>query len=328
MPERSSITQITNWGSEGTPGSAIAAGKQMTALAVEMGPTITFDEFRPSGYKYKTIVTPGKDSVEARLTGKPTYTEIVYPLSSLLGTATITTPGGGTASRLWTFNPSTTSPDTVATYTVEVGSSVRAQKFSYGLVTGLTMPFNRESTSITGTMIGQVMSDGITLTGTAAAVSLVPILANQVTVTSDATNGSLGSTTLSRVLSGEFSLTNKAMPLWVVNAANPSWVAHVEVEPQARLKLRVEADSGGMGYLTDARAGTTRFIRIGAVGTVIEAGTINYRMNMDMAAKVVSISDFTDDSGVYAIDFEFDIVHDAGWGKALTVAVTNTLTGL
>lgn len=330
MPERSTITQLVNWGAEATatPGTAVVSGKQMTALALEVGPSINFDHFRPSGYKYSTIVVTGKDWASARLTGQPTYTELVYPLSSLLGVATITTPSGGTASRNWAFSPSTTANDIPNTFTVECGSSVRASKFSYGLVTGLTMPFDRDKMSLSGDMIGQFLTDGITITATAAAVALVPVLPKQITVFSDATSGSLGSSTLGRVMSGEFSLVNKYSPLWVVNAANTSFVTHVDIEPQATFKLTTEADAAGMAHLTNARAGTTEFLRFQAVGDVIEAGTITYKMTIDMAGKIESVSTFKDDQGVYAIDYTFRLVHDSGWGKALTVNLVNALTAL
>lgn len=328
MPERTTITQLVNWGSEGTAGTPAIANKQMSAMMIELGPTIAFDAFRPSGFKYASLVLTGKDWVQARITGKPTYTEMVYPLSSLLGTATISTPSGGTASRTWTFNPSTTANDTPATFTVEQGSSVRASRFSYGLVTGLTFPFNRDAVDMSGDMIGQFMSDGITMVSTASAIALIPILPKQLSVTSDATSGSLGSSTLTRVMSGELSIGTKYAPLWVVNAANASWITHLDVEPSATFKMTVEADAAGMAHLTNARAGTTEFIRLTSVGDVIEAGTITYKTVIDLAAKVESISPFKDDSGVYAIEYGYRIVHDAGWGKALTVAVTNALTGL
>lgn len=330
MSERATINQLVNWGVEGTatPGTAVAGNKQMSAMMIEVGASINFDHFTPSGQKYASIVTTGKDWASAKITGQPTYTEIVYPLSGLLGVATISTPAGGTNSRTWTFNPSTTAVDVPNTFTVECGGSVRASSFSYGLVTGLTIPFDRDKISMSGDMIGQFLTDGITMTGTAAAISLIPILPKQLTVYSNATSGSLGSSTLGRVMSGEFALTGKYAPLWVVNAANTSWVTHVEVEPTATFKITTEADSAGMAHLTNARAGTTEFLRFEGVGDVIEAGSINYRLRIDMAAKVESVSTFKDDAGVYAIDYTYRIVHDATWTKALTVAVTNSLTAL
>ena len=156
----------------------------------------------------------------------------------------------------------------------------------------------------------------------------VPILGKQLTVFSDATSGSLGSSTLGRVLSGEFGVANKYAPLWVVNAANTSWVAHLDIEPSPMFKITVEADAAGMAHLTNARAGTTEFLRLQGVGDVIEAGTINYKAVFDVAAKVEAVSTFKDQDGVYAIEYQYRVVHDAGWGKALTAAITNTLTAL
>lgn len=336
MAERSFLTQTVQIGAESTatPGTAVVTGKQLTALGIEMGPSITFDRFRPAGFKYATIVTPNMEFTTANLTGRPTYTEIVYPLSGLLGGATIATPSGGTASRSWTFNPSATANDIPITYTVAVGGTAatdRAEKFSYGLVTGLTMPFSRSEISMTGTMIGQIMSIGVgtaLMVGTATAISLVPVLSSQVCVYSDATSGSLGSSRLTRVMNGELSITNKYAPLWTVDCTQASFVAHIDVEPSARLRLTVEADAAGLAHYTNAQAGTTEFIRLEATGTVIEAGTIKYKMTWDMAAKVIEVSPFKDQDGVYAFDVSFDIVYDGTWQKSLQAVVINNLTSL
>lgn len=336
MAERSSISQTVQVGAESTatPGTAVVTGKSLTALGIEMGPSITFDRFRPAGYKYATIVTPNMEFVTANLTGRPTYTEIIYPLSGLLGGATIATPSGGTASRSWTFSPSSTAADIPITYTVAVGGTAatdRAEKFTYGLVTGMTMAFDRTSVSMTGAMIGQIMSIGVgtaQMSGTATAIALVPVLSSQVCVYSDATSGSLGSSKLTRVMSGEIAITNKYAPLWTVDCAQTSFVAHVDVEPSAKLKLTVEADAAGLAHYTNAQAGTTEFLRVEATGTVIEAGSIKYKMTWDMAAKIDSISPFADKNGVYAYDIGYDIVHDATYTRALQVTVINALTSL
>lgn len=336
MADRSYLTQTVQIGAESTatPGTAVVTGKQLTALGIEMGPNITFDGFRPAGFKYKTIVTPNMEFTAANLTGRPTYTEIVFPLSGLLGAATISTPSGGTASRAWTYGPSSTANDTPVTYTVAVGGTAatdRAEKFSYGLVTGLTMPFDRSSISMTGTMIGQIMSIGVgtaLMVGTATSVALIPVLSSQVCVYSDATSGSLGSSRLTRVMSGEISITNKYAPLWTVDCTQASFVSHIDVEPSATVKLSVEADAAGLAHYTNAQLGTTEFVRVQATGSVIEAGSINYKMTWDMACKVSSIGPFTDKGGVYAYDIGYDIVHDGGWGKALTVVVINNLVSL
>jgi hypothetical protein len=303
-------------------------------MGIEMGPNIAFDRFRPAGYKYATIVTPNMEFTDATITGRPTYTEIIYPLSGLLGGATIATPAGGTTSRSWTYAPSATANDIPITYTVAVGGTTaadRAQKFSYGLVTGLTIPFSRSAVSMTGTMIGQIMSVGAgnsLMVGTATSLALVPVLSSQICVYSDATYGSLGSSRLTRVMSGELSITNKYAPLWTVDCTLTSFAAHIDIEPQARLRLTVEADAAGLAHYTNAQAGTTEFIRLEATGSVIEAGSIKYKMTWDMAGKVIEVGAYKDESGVYAYDVTFDVVYDSGWTKALSCVVINNIAAL
>jgi hypothetical protein len=42
-----------------------------------------------------------------------------------------------------------------------------------------------------------------------------------------------------------------------------------------------------------------------------------------MAAKFGTPREFTDSNGVYAIEYPWNLVHDATWGKALVVTLTN-----
>jgi hypothetical protein len=43
---------------------------------------------------------------------------------------------------------------------------------------------------------------------------------------------------------------------------------------------------------------------------------------------VSDVGNFSDEDGVYAIEWTFDMVHDGTWGKAFTVAVVNKVTAL
>jgi hypothetical protein len=151
-----------------------------------------------------------------------------------------------------------------------------------------------------------------------------------VSVYLDTTSAGLGTTKLTRVLSAEVSIGSRFDPVWVLDAANPSFVAHIEAEPDVTLDLTVEADAAGMALLTALRDGTTRFIRIRCVGAQIEAVTPTYfhEMYFDMAVKVADTGGFSDEDGVYAIEFNFVAVHDATWGKAYEATLFNTMTAL
>lgn len=397
MAERTSIAQVVQVGVESTAGTEVACRKLLTALSIEPSASVEVDQFRPMGQKYKTFTAIGKDWTTASLGGRLTYTEIIYPLSSVIDVATVSTPGGATDSRDWTFESSTLGEDAPKTFSVQQGSSVRAHKFNYGLVTELSFTFNRTSVELSGQMIGRLLTDGITMTaartvtdgattntdatltsatasftaadvgalvegtgipagtrilsytnsttvemtanatatasgvtvviGRIESVELVPVLGKQVSVYLDDTSGGLGGTKLTRCLQATWSIGNRYAPLWVVDAAQTSWVTHVEVEPDLTVNLQVEADAQGMGLLTALRAGDRKFLRIQAVGDEIET-SYNYTFTVDTAVEVTEVGNFSDQGGVYGVEFTMVGIYDTTWGKAFSIVVRNDLTAL
>ena len=122
-------------------------------------------------------------------------------------------------------------------------------------------------------------------------------------------------------------ISDRAGPLWTLNAANTSWAADVELAPKTTVKLKLEADSEGMALLTQLRSGVSKFMRIKAVGDVI-TGIYTYLLQTDLALKVTDVSEFSDEEGVFAIEWTFEIVYDSTWTKALEVTVQNTVASL
>lgn len=328
MPERSALTQGVQVGVEATPGVNVAANKKLISIGVEPGIAVDMQKFRPMGQKFASIITPGKEWIEADLSGAGSYTELLYPFASLL-----VSPGApavsDTTAQTWTFSPSSTSEDTVKTLTVEQGGAVRAQKFNYGLVTEVELTFNRDGVEVSGSMIGQRLSDNITLSGAPATILEAPILPTDLDVYVDTTSAGLGTTKLTRVLEATIHVGDRFNPVWVLNSALASFAAHVETEPSATITLLQEADAEGMAELTQMRAGSTKFIRVKATSpTLAGAATVPYSFAWDAAIKVSDAGSFSDEDGVYAIEWTFDQVHDGTWGKAFTVAVVNKIATL
>lgn len=326
MAERASVFQVTQLGLETTPGTSVAANRRLQAVSIEPAIKAEVSAIRPTGVKFPTGAAPGREWVEASISGMAAYNDLAYLLASVLMKATPAQQGTTTA-YLWTFTPAQAAADTVATYTVETGSSVRAGKFTYGLVTKFTLKADRNTVEVGGSLIGRAYQDGITMTGSPTQVALQPVLPTHVSVYADDTSGALGTTKLTRLLSAELSISNRFGTLWTLDAAESAWVAHVELQPTATLKLLVEADAQGMGLLTTMRAGSKKYIRLKAVGPVIE-GIYNYTLQCDLAGTVTDVGEFSDQDGVYAIEWTLQATYDSAWGKALEVALTNTLTAL
>lgn len=330
MAERASVFGQSQWGVETTPGTGVSGSKLIQGFDVIETAEIDVDFYRPQGNKYPTTGISGRDFVSARITGKPNYTDIVYLLSGLLGAATITGPNGDGA-YTWVFNPSSTAPDAFKAFTIERGSSVAAEKFTHGLTTEIGLSFNRQTADLSGALIGQALTSGITLTATPTAIPIVPMSPKDFSAWADPTSGALGTTKLTRLLNGNFAFgAGKYNPLFVVDAAQPSFVSVVEDTPNAMFRALFEADttSGqGINFLANVRAGDTKFVRVKALGPLI-AGASNYSFQIDMAAKFGKPGPFQNSNGVYAYELPWTIVHDPTWGKAMVVTVINTLSGL
>lgn len=319
MAERASVFQGIQLGLESTAGVSVAAGKVLQSMEIVPDIDLTVDTFRPMGNKYITVAAPGKELTQAQIRGKLTYTEIVYPFSSLFGAATITGAGPYT----WVFNPASTAADSFSTFTIEQGNAVRAEKWTYGLFTGLTISGSRDGFDLRGTLQGQAITDGITMTASPTAIPLIPVLGKEVSVFYDSTSAGIGATKLGRLLALEWSYSQKYSPLWAVDATQASYVAMVERAPTPTLKLTVEADTAGMALLTDARAGSFAYVRIrGTSGT--------NTLTIDMAVKHNNPDAYADRDGVFVVPFNVQWAHDAAWGsgKSAVITVVNGLAGL
>lgn len=322
MAERSSLNQNVQIGVETVHGTAVPATKRLQSIGIEPSVSVEKDNFRPIGSKFSALSTLGKEWAQASITGRATYTELQYLLSSVVGTAVTSTPAAGATQ--WQFTPSTRADDAPKTFTVEHGSGVRSDRFTYGLVTEIGMNFSRSSIEVTGSMLARAIEDGVAMTSTGVdALPLIPVLPTEVTVYLDDTAVALGTTKLTRMISGTFTLGGRFGPVWVLDAANPSFVNHIETEPSLNASLTLQADNQGMALLETLRKGDSKFLRIEAIGPVIAGGTENYRLTLDLACKISDTGGFSDQDGVYAIEFTALGVHDGVWDKAMQITLVN-----
>mgnify|MGYP000037035826 FL=1 len=326
MAERSVLSQATQLGVEVTAGVAVSSNKKLLGTMIDLSIKSDVKVYRPSGGKFSTVTALGKEWSEAKIDGPLTYTDFVYLMAGNVAYAAPAQQGSTTA-YLWTSTPSQSASDTRKTFTVEHGSSVRAHKAAYGLVNSLGYIINRNEAKIKGAMLCNRITDGITLTSTPTQIALVPVLPSQVCVYADPDSGDLGTTKLLRVFSIDWECSNRYGAVWPLDCALTGFAADVELEPKPLLKILIAADSVGMSYLDGMRTGDRTFIRVEAEGAEIDTGE-NYLFQHDVSAEVVSVSEFKDEQGVYAIEWTFQAMYDSGWGKAFTFGIKNALTAL
>ena len=331
MAEQSTVFITTQIGVEATPGTAVPANKQLLAVAIEPAIKTKIQTFRPRGQKYNTVAVLGEEWTESKVSGPAAYNDLTYLFASHFAYAAPTqiNVSAGLAYQ-WNFNPGQTAADTVKTYTVQSGSAVRAQQIAYGILNEFGYTLTREKFDISGTMLGQAISDGITLTASPTAITLVPIQPSTVDVFLDATSGGIGTTKLLRATSLDYKKTNRFGPVWALNSANGSFATHTEMAPKPELKLLVEADAQGMALLTTMRNGSKEFLRVKATGAQIDASPTpaSYTFQHDMCLEVTNVSEFKDEQGIYAIEWTFEVSYDSGWGASEKVELINVLSTL
>lgn len=332
MPAPSALNQGVQLGVESASGTPVAATKKLQSLSLAPAAQVSNDMFRPAGQKFATVASLGRDWTQWATPGKPTYDEIVYPLSSILGAAVVTTPDATNApdARRWTFSPSSTDPDNRKTFTAEHGNSTRARRAAYLIWTALNLDIGADNVDLGGSAMSRALEEGITLTPNPTSVPLVPVVRSQFSIYSDATAAALGTTKLEYGFLANWSISDVVSSVWPIDASLSSYKEHVETDPDPTFELTPAADAVGSNFLSYLRAGTTRFIRLEANGAIIGTGpsTTTYQLRFDMAVKVREMGDYSEEDGVFVSPFTFEMVHDATWGRAHQVSVTNTTAAL
>jgi hypothetical protein len=326
MAERASVFQTVQIGVESGYGTKVAADVKLPSIAFEMGPESEIQTYRGAGYKYPSVAALTKEWASASFSGPITYNEIVYLLASVLDYAAPTDNTGTSGEATWTFTPDPDAADAPKSYTIEQGGAGRAHLVTGALVTGLTLTFNQDGAELGGDLIAKALDDGITMTASPDELDLVPVTRPQTLVTLDDTWAGLGTTELTRVLSVEWGITDRYGPVWVLNG-EVDFEATVETVPTLEVKLLVEADAQGMGLLTTMRANSTKFLRIEAIGPVI-SGIITHKLTIDTAVKVTDVERFSDEDGIYAIEWTMQGVLDPTTSKVTEVKVVNTVGSL
>lgn len=422
--ERADVFEFEQLGIETTFGSAVSATKKLTSTTILNKIMAEVNTFGAKGSLFDTVGIENKEWTEADWTADvATYTEPGYAISSLLGSPSITTPGGGTLTRDWDWNPSSFSGVTPKSYTLESGNFVRAGKSPGHVVKTVGFDYTRDGVSYHAASIGQLYVDAITptpgtneiqtitksgtvsggtftiavngevttaiafgannatvlaalealpnvgtggiavgggpvnttpitltflkqfagqnmplvvvdsslLTGGGTYVptettpgvpltelALQPVSGNHWDVYADALASGLGGTKLTRALEVSWEISEMYGPLWVGNTSNTSYVNYVPLKPSTSFRMLLEADSAGMAYLTQFRAGTKVFVRVEAIGPTIE-GALKYRQRNDLCVILNGITPFGESQGVTTVEWNGVIIHDATWAKAISL---------
>ncbi len=326
MAERSALAQTVQWGVESTEGTAVAADKFLSSIGVEPNLEVGMDLYRAMGSNWPGVATLLNEASTFDLTGRPDFNQIIYPLAGAMSAPVITTPSGGTLSRQYVFNLVRSGADTRKSFTIEWGDANFAEKAAGVVFPDFNLAISPDALEIGGRGIGKAITSGITLTPTPTAVASKIETPLQFNVYADDTFGTLGGTKLTRALSANFGFSNHWGRIRTIDRTTAgSHAATIQTEGDSACDLTIMRDTVGQAFLTIMRSGATKWIRLEAIGAVIEAA-ITYSMIIDFAAKIGDAPSFGTDQDIATITLPLRLAADSGSANTATVTVVNTIT--
>jgi len=267
VQERAWVNQRIQIGAESTSalGTSVAAGKLLLPFSFDFGIEADVLFYGATGRKYDQAQEENEEWVAGTWGGPLDFNALLYPLAGCMGSISPATHGVSLTAKDWVYIPPVTGSIVPQTYTLQQGDpNVRAHSFTYGLFDKFAYKLTRKDAICDGGIIAQALTDNIVMTASPTAVALAPIASKFFNVYLDSSVANLGNTQLLRVLAVDYMFEGVYEPLWVLNRANLTWTAHVDMKPKAMVKLLLEADAAGMGLLPTLQSGATQFMRVNA----------------------------------------------------------------
>jgi hypothetical protein len=330
MADRGWINEKLQVGKEASVGAGGSANRRLPNLKQGLQIAGDFMTVRGDAQKYNQTVVPGDEWGEGPASSIITYGEVLYPLCSIVSKPTDPTVGAQ-GEYVWNIDPDPDDPDTVATYTFEKGRPTKAEKWNGVFWNELTMDFDRKSAQHSGTIIGQRISVGNSLTGTPTKVENKIVVPQKVALYYATSWANLVSapTKITRAFKAQFHLGPKYMTFFPMDDQVGSWAGFVE-NPDgvaADFSLDLGLDTSGTDFgepltLDDMRTGRVNYFKIIVQGPLI-GGSIYYAFSLKVAVALDNPIELKPVQGLYGGGFKSQVVTDDAADLPYSFSVTN-----
>lgn len=321
MTVRATVYEQMQFGKEAIPGTAVDVERRLLSLQWSLGPEVEVQTFRPSGLLFPIAQTANVEHFGASYVGPLTYTELLYLVESMWGGGyKEQVPDKDAWDRTWE-QPAWNEPVDSITWTAAWGNEEFGTRSTYVFVNGLRMAFSRRECTVEGDVLGRAADlETPASTEELSEVDVAPVLGNDWEVylgDDDEDVDANPEPAVIRVKVGWDRLRNLFFPL--LRDAGP---VPVTVAPRALVSLLAVANGEEAGVLLarQMRTGATKFVRLFARGPAIETGVYN-EIDLQMATKIGKPKRFTDEDGVYAMEWPLELAFDQGWQKTFSLRV-------
>jgi hypothetical protein len=294
------------------------------AMTIDLDPQVSRTRNFAQGYNFPSSTTKGKDFTEGSIGGAPVFDELIIPLSMALGSVTPTQLTPITAYE-WVWDVPLTGDIVPKSAKVEKGDTNTAESVVGAVLTELSFEWDRESVSMSGSLMAQNLNESATLT-TAGITTMPqePLDPAGIGIWIDTAHANLGTTRMLRVFDGGISLGNLFGGIWPLNESKASFDGIISLQPESETTFNIMADAAGKALLTALKNGDRRFLRWAIKGPQIGAGPATYLLQFDVAVEVIDVDAMADDDGIYIMPLTLAPVADEDWSSALQVTLVNT----
>lgn len=137
--------------------------RQLNDVKVMPKPQFESDPFKPSAYSVPSLVVLNDEFTNADVSGRMSYTGLLFVLSSLLGDPITTARSGSTVEHEWSWN----GVDELfpVSYSVDYGTGRRSRRFTGGVFNTLSLGVGRGGLDFSSGMFGKSTEIGTQLGG-------------------------------------------------------------------------------------------------------------------------------------------------------------------
>lgn len=325
---RASVNIITQLGIEGIPGVAVPANRKLLGMDFEFSPILGTKFYRPAGDKFNKVGVLNTVASKGSFQGNLSYTEAMYIFESYIGGSAPTIVGVSGQRRVYT--PGTTTSDAFKTFTIQRGDASAAEQTTNVAVESITITLGHNDALMSGTVIGQALTYGATLTAAPTQIALAPVSGNEISLFIDPTFAALGTTQLTDASSAVITLPAKYKDKWVLDATRTSWKELVEIPmaPSITVIAEFNAQTRALYSAMVSNQLPAQYLRAIATGPAIAGGTANNALQFDAALKVKSATERKDVDAIYGYEFVFEPVDDTAMNAPYIATITNAIAAL
>lgn len=323
------INQKVQIAKQTTFGTAATTGfYELNASSLDLQREAGFDSHKPAGNRHITVSNLVTEQAKIALTGKADYNDLYFWLAGALVVPVTTRliPSTGLAYE-HVFAPDHDGPNARLMYTVNQGDSTYCEQAMNFIMAAIGLKLQRTGgQDITGSgfadAVKDSINDAITMNGSPTELAEAPIPATHFAAYVADTQGGLdGATMLDDPFLMEWMLDAIAGAIFGYNRS-ASFSKHTETDPKGTEKLKLPINAVSLALRATMRAGATKWIRLQAIGPVIEGAT-TYTLEIDTKVKVSAAPSKGPEQGALSLEWSFV------WsGEGTTVTLINTFAGL